>query len=85
MSNPAVLNPHPGAVVILRGISIPLESDVGSAFVSDGARNQERLFSDQRLCEKYGLTMAGWAEIAQNQAFRLAVAAERERRVWAAR
>jgi|SRR5215510_6288711 len=67
--------------VVLRGVSIPLASDVGGAFISDAARNRERLFSDQRLCEKYGISMTAWAEIAKNQAFRLAVDAEHERRI----
>src|SRR5262245_7966579 len=70
------------AVVTLRGIPVPLASDVGGAFISDCSRNKERLFSDQRLCEKYGLTMDAWVEIAKNQAFRLAVDAEHERRVF---
>jgi len=68
--------------VVLRGISIPLASDVGGAFISDCSRNRERLLSDQRLCEKYGLTMDAWAEIAQKQAVRLAVNAEHERRTF---
>ena len=81
MPTAAVLNPEPNATVILRGISIPLASDVGGAFISDCSRNRERLFSDQRLCEKYGLTMNAWAEIAQNNAVRLAIDAEHERRL----
>jgi hypothetical protein len=68
--------------VTLRGVSVPLNSDVGGAFVSDAARNRQRLFSDQRLCEKYGLSMDAWTEIAKNPAFRLAVDAEHERRVF---
>jgi len=68
--------------IILRGVPIKLISDVGGAFVSDASRNREQLFSDQRLCEKYGLTMKAWAEIARNPAFRLAVAAEHERRTF---
>ena len=67
--------------VVLRGIPVPLTSDVGGAFISDCSRNRERLFSDQRLCEKYGLTMDAWAEIAQSKAVRLAVNAEHERRI----
>jgi hypothetical protein len=70
------------AVVILRGVAVPLASDVGGAFISDAARNRERLFSDQRLIEKYGLTMRDWEEIARNQTFRLAVDAEHERRTF---
>jgi len=67
--------------VVLRGISIPLSSDVGGAFIADCSRNRERLFSDNQICEKYGLTMNAWAEIAQNKAVRLAVNTEHERRI----
>jgi hypothetical protein len=68
--------------VTLRGVRVPLTSDVGGAFVSDVSRNKERLFSDQRLCEKYGLTLNAWTAMAKNQALRLAVDAEHERRVY---
>jgi hypothetical protein len=68
--------------IVLRGVPVPLASDVGGAFVSDAARNKERLFSDARICEKYGLSMNDWKEIAKNKAFRLAVDAESERRTY---
>jgi hypothetical protein len=68
--------------VTLRGVRVPLASDVGGAFVSDASRNKEKLFSDQRLIEKYGLSMDAWTEIAKNPAFRLAVDAEHERRIF---
>jgi hypothetical protein len=80
MSN-TVLNPTPNATVVLRGISIPLSSDVGGAFLSDCARNRERIFSDEQICEKYGIEPNAWAEIIQNKAVRLAVNAEHERRI----
>jgi hypothetical protein len=67
-------------VVTLRGVPVPLASDVGGAFISDAARNKEKLFSDQRLCEKYDISFDDWVEIAKNKAFRLAVNAECERR-----
>jgi hypothetical protein len=67
--------------VILRGISIPLSSDVGGAFITDCSRNRERLVSDNQICEKYGLSLNAWAEIAQNKAVRHAVNAEHERRI----
>ena len=67
--------------VILRGISIPLSSDVGGAFIADCSRNRERLVSDNQICEKYGLSLNAWAEIAQNKAVRHAVNAEHERRI----
>ena len=75
-----VLNPLPNAAVVLRGVSIPLASDVGAAFISDCSRNRERLVSDQQICEKYGLEPDAFIEIGQNKAVRLAVNAEHERR-----
>jgi len=76
-----VLNPHPTATVTLRGISIPLASDVGGAFLADCARNRERIFSDEQICEKYGIDQDAWANIVKNPAVRLAVNAESERRI----
>jgi hypothetical protein len=75
-----VLNPHPGATVVLRGIVIPLESDIGGAFISDCCRNKERLVSDQLLCERFGITPDDLKTISANPAVRLAVSAEAERR-----
>ena len=63
-----VLNPLPNAAIILRGVSIPLASDIGGAFISDCARNKERLVSDSRICERYGITPAAFAEIGANPA-----------------
>jgi len=76
-----VLNPHPSATVTLRGISIPLASDVGGAFLTDCARNRERIMPDDAICEKYGINADDWTTIVKNPAVRLAVNAESERRV----
>src|SRR5262245_48638235 len=76
-----VLNPHQAATVTLRGISIPLASDVGGAFLTDCARNRERIMSDDAIREKYGIETDAWSAIIKNQAVRLAVNAEAERRV----
>jgi len=67
--------------VVLRGVSVPLNSDVGGAFVTDLARNKERLFSDQQVCEKYDITPDNWTAITQDKALRLRVNAEHERRM----
>ena len=68
--------------VTLRGVAVPLNSDVGAAFVADCCRNRERIFSDDRLREKYEITSdADWTEIVKNKALRLAIAAETERRM----
>src|SRR5215813_5207287 len=75
-----VLNPYPDAVVVLRGVAVPLASDIGGAFIGDCSRNRELVLSDQRLSEKWGLSPQALAEIGANPAVRLAVAAECERR-----
>jgi len=79
---PRAVKPKPDeASVILRGISVPLNSDVGGALITDLARNKERLFSDQQVCEKYDISKSAWTEIIQSKAIRLAVNAEHERRM----
>lgn len=67
--------------VTLRGVSVPLNSDVGGAFITDLSRNKERLFSDQQVIEKYDITPDDWTKITQSKAIRLAVNAEHERRM----
>jgi hypothetical protein len=67
--------------VTLRGVRVPLASDVGHAFITDLARNKERLFSDTQVIEKYDITPDDWTTIAQNKALRLLVNAEHERRM----
>src|SRR5215510_2895621 len=71
----------PVDAVTLRGVRVPLTSDVGCAFIADLSRNKERLFSDQRVREKYDITEADWTEITQSKAIRLAVNTEHERRM----
>ena len=77
---PSIPKPAPETVT-LRGVAVPLASDVGCAFVTDLSRNKERLFSDQQVCEKYDIQPADWTTIAQNKALRLLVNAEHERRM----
>src|SRR5262245_55240892 len=67
--------------VTLRGVSVPLNSDVGGALITDLARNKERLFSDAQIIEKYDISETAWTEITQSKAIRLAVNAEHERRM----
>jgi hypothetical protein len=67
--------------VTLRGVAVPLKSDVGNAFVVDCARNRERLFSDDQIREKYDITPDAWVEIAKNKSLRLAINSESERRM----
>src|SRR5262245_21344368 len=66
--------------VTLRGVRIPLNSDVGSVFVADCSRNRERLFSDAQLQEKYEIDPNDWDSIVKNKPLRLAISRECERR-----
>jgi hypothetical protein len=78
--SPSIAKPDDSAVT-LRGVQVPLNSDIGSAFVTDLSRNKERLFSDQQVCEKYDIAPDNWTTITQNKALRLLVNAEHERRM----
>src|SRR5262249_61782522 len=72
--------PPNNTTVILRGVSVPLNSDVGGAFTADCARNRERIFSDDQLREKYEISSdADWDKIITNKPLRLAINAECER------
>jgi hypothetical protein len=68
-------------VVILRGISISLASNVGLAFTSDCSRNWEKLITNQQIQEKYGLSVEAWQQLGANKALTRAVQAEHERRI----
>lgn len=67
--------------VILRGVSVPLISDLGGAFITDCSRNRERLLNDNQIQEKYSLSPDYWNGLAQNKTLRLKINAEHERRV----
>ena len=77
---PSIPKPAPETVT-LRGVRVPLASDIGYAFLTDLCRNKERLFSDQQVCAKYEIEPANWTQITQSKAIRLAVNAEHERRM----
>src|SRR5262245_2395420 len=81
-SKPAHITKPDDETVTLRGVRIPLASDVGCAFISDCARNRERIFSDDRLREKYEINSdADWTKIINNKSLRLAINSESERRM----
>ena len=70
-----------GGTVVLRGIQVPLESDVGREFVVSCARNWEQLLTDTEICERYGLTLEQYQASGTNKALVRAVQLEHERRV----
>src|SRR5262249_38161762 len=67
--------------VTLRGVRVPLNSDIGMAFTADCARNRERIFSDAQIREKYDIPEIDWDDIIKNKPLRLAVSRECERRM----
>jgi hypothetical protein len=73
--------PEPSSVV-LRSEPIPLDTDVGRAFVMDCARNVEGTLSDAEIKNKWELNDYDWAGLAKNAPLLAAVRAERERRVF---
>lgn len=66
--------------VLLRGVTVPLQSEVGETFVNDCARNIEGLVSDDEIKSKWGLSEESWSSLSQNSPLLEAVRAARERR-----
>ena len=81
LDSPPERAPKRDETVTLRGVRVPLASDVGYAFVTDCAPNRERLFSDEQIREKYDISPDAWVEIAKNKSLRLAINSESERRM----
>jgi hypothetical protein len=71
---------HNGSV-ILRGVEIALDSDVGAGFVVDCARHVEELISPEQLKAKYQLTEEAWRHLADNESLQQALERARERRI----
>lgn len=72
---------HNTGLVRLRGISFPLDSELGAAFVTDCARNIEGLIADQDIKGKWGLDDGAWSDLGCNKPLLDAVRLERERRI----
>jgi hypothetical protein len=67
--------------VILRGVTVTLDTEVGRAFVTDCARNTEGLTPDDEIKTKYELSDEEWERLAGNTPVLHAVRAERRRRI----
>jgi hypothetical protein len=67
--------------VVLREVSVALDSETGRLFISDCARNIEGVLSDLEIRTKYGLSDEDWAAFAGNSYLLSAVRAERDRRI----
>jgi hypothetical protein len=70
----------PGTVV-LRALTVALDSEVGKIFVEDCCRNTEGLISDLEIRAKYELTDEDWERMAGNSHLLRAVRTERDRRI----
>ena len=67
--------------VVLRGVTVALDTDVGRTFVADCVRHTESLLSDGDIKSKWTLTDEDWQRLADNAPLLQAVRAERERRI----
>ena len=67
--------------VVLRGVTVALDTDVGQAFVLDCCRNTEGLMADHEVKIKFELSDADWERLADNIPLLQAVREERERRI----
>ena len=67
--------------VVLRGVTVALDTDVGQTFVTDCVRHTENLLSDGDIKSKWTLTDEDWQRLADNAPLLQAVRAERERRI----
>jgi hypothetical protein len=75
------IEPVDAGSVILRGVPVALDTDVGGAFVTDCARHTEGLLPDIEIKTKWGLTDKDWERLAENTPLLRAVRTERERRI----
>jgi len=69
------------STVVLNGVEIELNSDIGRQFVVDCTRAGEGLITDKELAEIYEISPADWQNIAKDAALGRAIRAERDRRV----
>jgi hypothetical protein len=81
VSNTGNFNPSDGSVV-LRGVEISLDSDIGVGFVDDCCRFIENVIGEAQIKDKYKLSDADWERLAENEPLQQAVARRQERRIF---
>ena len=67
--------------VVLRGIKIELDTDIGTGFTLDCCRHVEDLVTAEQLKAKYQLDETAWRQLAGNEPLQRAIERQRERRV----
>jgi len=80
VSNAVNFSPSGGSVV-LRGVEIGLDSDIGVGFVDDCCRFCEGLVTEDQIKSKYKLNDNAWSQLGDNEPLQQAVQRARERRV----
>jgi hypothetical protein len=76
----AIGHPLKGSVV-LRGVRIDLDSDIGTGFVLDAVRHIEDLMTAEQLRAKYQLDEDVWRSLATNEPLQYAIERAKERRI----
>jgi hypothetical protein len=76
----AINNPLNGSVV-LRGVKIDLDTDIGTGFTLDCTRHIEGLITAEQLKAKYQLSEEAWRQLADNEPLQQAVERQKERRI----
>jgi len=74
-------NSAPGGSVVLRGVEIDLDSDIGRGFVSDCCRHIEELLTAEQLRKKYQLNERTWRGLADNEPLQQAIELEKILRI----
>jgi hypothetical protein len=76
----AIGHPISGSVT-LRGVTIDINSDIGTGFVLDAVRHIEDLMSAEQLRAKYQLDEEVWRSLATNEPLQYAIERAKERRI----
>ena len=80
MPSNAIANPA-NESLILRGLKVEVDSDVGHQFAIDCTRFVEGLVTEAQLRKKYALDDSGWQALADHEELQRAVGAQKERRI----
>ena len=67
--------------VMLGGVTVALDTDIGQQFIIDCARNIEGQIPDREIKNKYELSDRDWERLAENVPLLQAVQVERKRRI----
>jgi hypothetical protein len=80
MPSNAIANPA-NESLILRGLKVEVDSDVGHQFAIDCTRFVEGLVTEAQLRKKYALDDKEWQALADHEELQRAVGAQKERRI----